>query len=740
VKHRRTWQLVEAGRTLARAAPVWTAVWLAFVVLRGILPTLLMIGVGRLVADLAAARSPVASFAWFAVCFFLLQIATPIHGTVGATLGIKLAENLQGRLLRAALENPGIDRLESPRLQDDLTRARDFDIGLSRPPLYAAVAQLAIGAGQFAGGVVGAVSLSLYFEWWTGPAAAAAWGLAYPLLKRAASWADWRSDESTAGERVADYAYRVAVEPASAKEVRLFGLSDWIVTRFVNARTRVAELAIARSRLGRLPLAGAIVLVLLANVAIATRIVLAGLAGTISLGQVTTSLGLLATTGALGFGEFVTWYRMVADLAPKLAQLETELTATGSTAALATGRTLPRGRSTAGAEAAEIRLQGVRFGYPLAGTAAPVLTGVDLTIPAGTSLGLVGANGAGKTTLVKLLCRLYDPTAGRILVGDQVLSDLDPRAWQSRIAVIFQDFVRYERSLRDNVAPAGAPDGLILDCLTLAGAPSGIGLDTVLSEAYEGGIDLSGGQWQRVALARALCSVRLGAGLLVLDEPTAQLDVRGEAEVYGQPVQGYLDRAAALRAVDAGATVVFSTVEHWVDELSGLVRDLGAAWRSACTASIFCTPASSTGLTWHRDDQHGLVLQLEGSKVWNVERSAPTGAWREETLGASFEPDSPVRLELRPGDALYLPPGVAHHPETQESASVHVTIGLMQVSVLDVAQRLLLTSDALRHRPAADGADVVAVLREALGSVPAGVAEDCAAAAEAELMGSSWKV
>ena len=138
---------------------------------------------------------------------------------------------------------------------------------------------------------------------------------------------------------------------------------------------------------------------------------------------------------------------------------------------------------------------------------------------------------------------------------------------------------------------------------------------------------------------------------------------------------------------------------------------------------------------------------MEGTKVWNVERAAPAGHWREEALGASFEPDSPVRLELGPGDALYLPPGVAHHPQTQDSASVHVTIGLKQVSVLDVALRLLQASDpsagalsALRHQPLADSVDVVAAFRDALGAVPSGVVEDCARAAEDELRGLSWKV
>jgi ABC-type multidrug transport system fused ATPase/permease subunit len=161
-----------------------------------------------------------------------------------------------------------------------------------------------------------------------------------------------------------------------------------------------------------------------------------------------------------------------------------------------------------------------------------VLDGVDLTIPAGSSLAIVGQNGAGKTTLAKLLCRLYDPQSGAIEVDGADLRGLDLTEWRARLSAVFQDFIKLDLSLRDNVAPAGAPDETIRQALTEAGAASLANLETILSRAYEGGTDLSGGQWQRVALARALCAVSMGAGVVLLDEPTAQLDVRGEAEIF----------------------------------------------------------------------------------------------------------------------------------------------------------------------------------------------------------------
>jgi len=187
-------------------------------------------------------------------------------------------------------------------------------------------------------------------------------------------------------------------------------------------------------------------------------------------------------------------------------------------------------RDPGAAPARAIRFRDVRFSYP--GATAPVLDGFDLTIPAGSSLAIVGQNGAGKTTLAKLLCRLYDPEAGTIEVDGVDLRAFEIPAWRARLSAVFQDFIKFELPLRDNVAPKGAPDDTIRAALAGAGASSFANLDTILSRAYEGGTDLSGGQWQRIALARALCAVATGARVVLLDEPTAQLDVRGEAEIF----------------------------------------------------------------------------------------------------------------------------------------------------------------------------------------------------------------
>ncbi len=221
-----------------------------------------------------------------------------------------------------------------------------------------------------------------------------------------------------------------------------------------------------------------------------------------------------------------------------------------------------------------------------------MLRGLNLDIPAGISLAIVGQNSAGKTTLAKLLCRLYDPQSGAIEVDGVDLKDLDLNSWRRRVAAVFQDFVRFELTLRENVAPretagvgtadgaaatiadgTGALDDAVSAALTAAGAGGLTSLDTVLAKGYSGGTELSGGQWQRVALARALASVRLGAGLVLLDEPTAQLDVRGEAEIFER----------ILTATRSCTTILishrFSTVRQ-VDRIAvvegGAVVELGS--------------------------------------------------------------------------------------------------------------------------------------------------------------------
>lgn len=189
-----------------------------------------------------------------------------------------------------------------------------------------------------------------------------------------------------------------------------------------------------------------------------------------------------------------------------------------------------------------IHFANVHFTYP--GRDTPVYAGLDLRIDAGRSLAIVGLNGAGKTTLIKLLTGLELPQSGQITVDGIDLSEFDQDSWRKTVAAIFQDFVRYELPVRDNIGfgaverlkQAGNDDRLTISA-ERAGAAAILStlpnqLDTILSRRFTGGTDLSGGQWQRIALARALTAVEAGAKVLILDEPTAHLDVRAEAALY----------------------------------------------------------------------------------------------------------------------------------------------------------------------------------------------------------------
>jgi ABC-type multidrug transport system fused ATPase/permease subunit len=359
---------------------------------------------------------------------------------------------------------------------------------------------------------------------------------------------DRNTPEVREAQRHAEYAYRLAVDPPAAKELRLFGLSDWVMARFVARRAVLHELQYRATRLRERPLAWSLLLVLGANVLVFWSLAADAAAGRIGLDEVVVYAQVAVGVSAIAFGG-LSWALDGAS-APVAAVLRLE-GVMAQQGALATGR---EARPAAALPRREIRFRNLTFAYP--GSERPVLDGLDLAVPAGSSLAIVGRNGAGKTTLAKLLCRLYDPQGGAIEVDGVDIRQLELGSWRSRVTAVFQDFTRLELPLRDNVAPAGAPDDVIREALAEAGASGLATLDTPLARGYEGGTELSGGQWQRVALARALCAVRMGAGLVLLDEPTAQLDVRGEAEIFDRIL------AATRKVTTILISHRFSTVRH----------------------------------------------------------------------------------------------------------------------------------------------------------------------------------
>lgn len=519
LRARQEWQLFAA---LGRADRGLAAGWWAVLALRGILPAAFAVAMGALVGAVQGAHPLLGPLVGVGVVFALLQVLVPIHQALSLNLGDRTAAWLYDELTEACITPPGMGHLEDPRLTNDLTVAREFDAGMTGPPLSLSMDFIAGGLVQMVGGLA-SVALLIAFRWWAPLVLGGAWLSTHWLLKESAVWRDRNTEEVRAAQRDSDYAFRLAVDPPAAKELRLFGLVDWTLDRFTRRRSRLHELQYESTRLRERPVVWSLLIVGGANALVFWQLAQAGLDGRLELGRFVVFAQAAIGAAMIAFGG-LSW-ALDGAAAPVAATLRVR------PAMVPAGALAPGSDGTAHAPAREVRFRDVTFAYPTVAD-APVLEGFDLTIPAGSSLAIVGQNGAGKTTLAKLLCRLYDPQSGAIEVDGVDLRELEVTSWRSQLAAVFQDFIRFELSLRENVAPRGATDAQVVAALTQAGAEHLAGLDTPLAKGYPGGTDLSGGQWQRVALARALCAVELGAGVVLLDEPTAQLDVRGEAEIF----------------------------------------------------------------------------------------------------------------------------------------------------------------------------------------------------------------
>jgi len=549
LRERNEWRffgvLPKADRRLAGA-------WWVALILRGLLPALFALAMGNLVGVVQRGDRMAGALALVGSVFVLLQVLPPLHRAIGANLGDRTAAWLYDRLTEACVRPPGMGHLEEPKLATDLTVARDFDLGMTGPPLSIALDFIAGGLVEMIGGLA-SVAVLLAYAWWAPLLLGGAWLGTHWLLRESGVWRDRNTDEVRAAQRDADYAFRLAVDPGPAKELRLFGLAGWVIERFVERRTRLHRLQYEATRLRERPMLWSVLLLVGANGVLFWSLAAAAANGSLSLGQLVVFAQSALGASMIAFGG-LNW-ALDGSSAPVAAVLRLEQ-------AMALAGALPSGtRPAAGTPAREIRFRDLTFAYP---GGPPVLEHFELTIPAGSSLAIVGQNGAGKTTLAKLLCRLYDPQAGSIEVDGIDLRAFSLDSWRNRVAAVFQDFIRFELSLRDNVAPstglgqapAGAPDEVVRAALASAGAVDLAELDTVLARGYEGGTELSGGQWQRVALARALCAVQLGAGVVLLDEPTAQLDVRGEAEIFKRIL------AATRHCTTILISHRFSTVRH----------------------------------------------------------------------------------------------------------------------------------------------------------------------------------
>jgi hypothetical protein len=214
---------------LPKADGVLAAAWWAVLVLRGVLPAVFAIAMGVLVGAVQRGDGLAGPLAFAGAVFVLLQVLTPIHQAVSANLGDRTAAWLYDRLTEACVRPPGMGHLEDPRLTNDLTVARDFDIGMTGPPLSISMDFIASGLVEMIGGLSCACVLAAY-AWWAPLVLAGAWLATHWLLRESAIWRDRNTDEVRSAQRDADYAYRLAVDPPPRRSCVCSALPDGRLT------------------------------------------------------------------------------------------------------------------------------------------------------------------------------------------------------------------------------------------------------------------------------------------------------------------------------------------------------------------------------------------------------------------------------------------------------------------------------------------------------------------------------
>lgn len=529
---------MRASRTAAVAVGLLTLV-------RALISMAFIITVGTLVGAVSN-FSPTASdrhrlwlqFGVLAALWLAKRAADPASTLLVGWLTRRCAEFVSEVVLDASLGPSGIGHLEDPAFADKLSLAQGLP-GSGYPP------QTVIGpCAQVLTSRLSAVAAAVLLGrvlWWAPIPLIVGWIMLGSFIGR-----QFRSQldglEQQAGRlRMAAYLRELGTGLVAAKEIRLLGMADWLLDRFhAYWCDGMREVFTSRGH-DRMPLLGRAILLVLGYLAVFGWLGYSGGRGQVSVEQLTVTIQASITMAAFGWAGDA---QLLLAGASASCRQALELAASVSARDRLAAPSIPStARSTKAADCSQlpqaaIRFESVTFRYPSSSTAS--LRALDLEIEAGRSLAIVGENGAGKTTLVKLLTGLYHPDSGAITVDGRPLTELESAAWARQLAVIFQDFVRYELTARENVCLGGIGQPVNQGWLTaaaqqanasevIAGLPHG--WDTILSRQF-GEMELSGGQWQRLALARALYAVQAGARVLVLDEPTAQLDPRAESELY----------------------------------------------------------------------------------------------------------------------------------------------------------------------------------------------------------------
>jgi ATP-binding cassette, subfamily B, bacterial len=531
-------------RLLRQASPGLVAATVVTAVLAGLMPVAFIVAGGSLSARiqdaLAAGGSPASlravygAFAMLIGLFLISEVMVPVQSRLRWLVMKRVDGAARKRVMHATLQATDMARLHNPDFLHSMRRLRGL-VWYSATP------------GGGAAGMIGVLR-----DYLVGFAAAVAMAFYQPLVALAVLLValtirvQWRAEvirlintwiDGVPFFHEAGYFAELGLGRKAANEVRLFGLRDWITRRIHAAGIRGwTPTWSQRILVMRRPMAIHLVLSSGAGFAALLWAARASIAGNLDVAQLVVFVPALFTVLALARSfddDIPVEYGTV--ILPALETIE-------RLAAEAVAR--ERGRISPSDSPPRVELRDVSFRYPE--TESDVLDRVSIVVPAGGSAALVGINGAGKTTLVRLLCGLYSPQRGSVLVDGEDLRDLDLDEWHRRIAPMFQEFLRLQLSVAENVG-AGAVERIgdeedIRGALREAGAMAFAerlpdGLDSLLATKYADGSDLSGGQWQRLAIARALFALRGEAQLLILDEPTSNLDTSSEERLVRRLIE-----------------------------------------------------------------------------------------------------------------------------------------------------------------------------------------------------------
>jgi len=521
---------LDALRGLYRASPrlMLSIVGLSWVA--GVLLPAFSLASGALVEAVRSGGAVGVPLALVGLIFGSLRVLDPLRQELSNALTARVDRWIGDRIMASLSAPPGLEAIEDPGVRDQIVQAEGTLIGFTPGESARHLGNLISLRIQ---GLLSLVIVASVY-WWAALALFGVYLVAYNVTR-----AHHRNVTVLVYQRASDmrrayYLRSLALSSQVAKEIRVFDLAGWLVGRYRSSSLAIFNEVWSKRNEGWVRAVGLAVLLIVIEGVVLGTVVMDATAGRISLATATAvTLAALSASALSMFQEGDEGLTEADSSLRKIAELE-------HAAASARGVS-SKGRSADGLPRQAIRFVDVTFTYP--GRAEPVLEHFNLEIEVGRSLAIVGENGAGKTTLVKLLTRLYEPTSGRIMVDELGLAELAPASWHRRAAAVFQDFARFELAAYDNVAfgalHAASDSAGVERAAADAGAVATIerlpnGWQTLLSREFRGGAELSGGEWQRLALARALFGVAKGAGVLILDEPTASLDVRGEAEVYAR--------------------------------------------------------------------------------------------------------------------------------------------------------------------------------------------------------------